>query len=90
MGNKKIRNPVELRAVYHYPTDGVPHVESVKVCYGVSCEEHSIAEQRMLVMLANDEVRNFVKDFAEEAMVQVDIHEQIPEEDSLIEYPRPG
>ena len=89
MGNKKIKNPIELRATFLFPDDGMPHVDTAKVCYGVSCDEHSIEEQRMLVLLENPEIRNSIKDFAEEAMEQIDVHEQIPEEDSLIEYPRP-
>ena len=89
MTSKRITNPVELRAVAHLVKDG-DNIESVKICYTVTATEYEISEARVLPLLETPELRKAVKDFAEEAIRQVDIHEEIAEEDSLIEYLPPA
>lgn len=86
--SKRVKNPIEVRAVAHLVKDG-DNIESVKVCYTVTATEYEISEARMLPLLETPELRRAVKDFAEEAVRQIDIHEEIAEEDSLIEYPIP-
>lgn len=91
---KVIRNPIEARVVVHFE-EGQPiyHIEDVSIHYGLSCE-HGIAQRRGLPLyevvngekVFSQEILNIVKDFIEEGLKQVDIHEGIPEEDSLLDY----
>lgn len=77
---KKIKNPIELRVLASFdPSD----VETPKVCYEVTCE-HSLSETKMLLLQHTPELRDAVKNFAEEAVKQLDVHEEIAEEDSLL------
>lgn len=83
---KRIRNAIVVQAIIHFQEDDTfYHIEDVSIHYGVSCE-HEIATRRGLPLVRNQEVLNIVKDFLEEAMQQVDTHEGIPEEDSLLDY----
>ena len=86
MGSKKIDNPVELRVIIHSSPNG-DSIDVAKICYSVTAEEYGISEARMLVLLETDELRKCTHDLAEEAIRQVDIHEEIEEVDSLLEYP---
>lgn len=80
---KKIKNPVDLRAIVHF---GPLHIEYVVVKYGVTCGEYDIEQRKGLPLLQTQEIKNCLKDFAEEAVRQIDIEEGIAEGDSLIEY----
>lgn len=83
---RKIKNPIEVRAVVHWGIDG-NHVDHALIRYTLSCE-HEVEERKELQLLPNQEVENFVKDFVEEGLRQVDIIEGVEEEESLIEYPK--
>lgn len=83
---RKIKNPIEVRAVIYCGEDG-HSIQSALVRYTLSCE-HNINERKEMEVHQNPEVQNFIKDFVEEALEQVDVHEGIAEEESLLEYPR--
>jgi len=85
---KRIKNPIEVRAIVYYGEDG-HSIQSALVRYGVTCE-HNLVEKREFELLHNPEVLNVVKDFTEEGLKQVDIHEGVAEEDSLLDYSPPA
>lgn len=79
---KRIKNPLELRALGYCDESG-KHIEYALIRYTLSCE-HNIDERKELVLLLNPEMQNVTKDFCEEAIRQVEIHEGIEEEESLL------
>lgn len=84
--SKKIKNPIEVKATIIFDeTDHAYHIDEVSVHYGVSCE-YDISMRRGMPFGQNTEILNIVKDFLEEAIKQVDAHEEIPEGDSLLNY----
>ncbi|KKN71812.1 hypothetical protein LCGC14_0416660 [marine sediment metagenome] len=82
---RKIKNPIEVRAVVLYDNDGL-HIQSALIRYTLSCE-HNVNERKEMEVLQNPEIQNCVKDFVEEGLKQADIHEGIAGADSLLEYP---
>lgn len=82
---KRIKNPIEVRAVVFYGEDG-HSIRSALIRYTLSCE-HLIEERKEFEIIQNPEVQNCIKDFVEEGLKQVDIHEGIAEVESLLEYP---
>lgn len=80
---KRIKNPIEVRALVFYGEDG-HSISSALIRYGTTCE-HDIVERKELELLQNPEVQGCVKDFVEEGLKQVDVHEGIAGEDSLLE-----
>ncbi len=83
-GKNLVRNFAQLGALHTICDADTNRLDELKSLYpGVNTQ--SDYQQ----LLENQEIRNSIKDFAEEAMEQIDVHEQIPEEDSLLEYPRP-
>lgn len=82
---KKIKNSFEVRAIISV-CEGDPCVDSAKLCYSVICE-HDMEEVRMLILQNSDKLRAAVHDLGEEVVKQVDIHEEIPEMDSLLTWP---
>lgn len=85
---KKIKNPIEVRAIFYVDETGA-HIHEASVLYGISCE-HELEEKRTLFLLHSTEIGNCTKDFVEEALRQADVHESILEEDSLLEYDAQG
>jgi len=83
---KNIKNPIEVRAILHFEEgDHLYHIDGVSVHYSMSCE-HGLEVEKGMLIERNPEVLKIVKDFIEEAMQQVDTHEEIPEEDSRLNY----
>lgn len=83
---KQTSNPIELKVVLHFDS-GMPvyHIDDVSIHYGMTCE-HGLNDRTGLPLEQNQEILNIVKDFIEEGMKQVDTHEEIPEEDSMMDY----
>jgi len=83
---KQTRNPIEVKATVHFD-EGQPtyHIENVSIHYGMDCE-HGDLGRKGLPLDRNQEVLNIVKDFLEEAVRQVDMHAEIPEADSVLNY----
>lgn len=79
---KRIKNPIEVRAVAYCGEDGYG-IQSALIRYGVTCE-HDIVERKELELLHNPEVQNCIKDFVEEGLKQVGVHEGIAAGDSLL------
>lgn len=79
---KRIKNPIEVRAIVHYGEDG-HSIQSALIRYGTTCE-HDIVERKEFELLQNPEIQNCIKDLTEESLKQVDIHEGIVPEDSLL------
>lgn len=79
---KKIKNPIEVRAVVHFDENG-SHTDQALVRYTLSCE-HEIDERKEMELLQSPEIQNSIKDLAEEGMRQIDIYEGIAEGDSLL------
>ena len=85
---KKLKNPIELRAVAHLDPDNSVqlHVDSIIVKYGVTCE-HGLDQRNGLNLELTSEVENSMKDMAEEAIKQAELHEEIDPEDSMLIAP---
>lgn len=83
---ERTANPIELKVVVHFD-DGMPvyHIDDISIHYGLRCE-HGLADRRGLPLEQNQEILNIIKDFIEEGLKQVDLHEKIPEVDSMIDY----
>lgn len=83
---KKVKNPIEGKFTIHFEEGNhAYHIDDVSGHYGITCE-HELEMRRGLPLEQNPELLNIVKDFIEELMKQVDTHEEIPEEDSLLDY----
>lgn len=82
-GSKKLGNPIEIRVLYYITPNG-DHLESAKALYNVTATEYDISEARMLLLQHNQEIQNCTKDLTEEAVKQVEMHEQIAGEESIL------
>lgn len=87
--SKKIGNPIELRLLYYITPNGQT-IEYAKACYTVRATEYDISEARMILLQHTQELQNCTKDFAEEAVRQVELHEGIEAEDSLLNVNPPA
>lgn len=73
---KKLMNPIEVRATYHYE-DGLLHYDHSSILYGLACDEHGIEQNKTLLLELTDNIGQYTSDFVDEALSQAEAFEDI-------------
>ena len=82
---KKLRNPIEVKAIVHFEGGvGDFHISDVSIHSGMFCEHGDLGRAR-LDLEQNQEILNIVKDFLEESIKQKEVAEGIVAEDSILD-----